>query len=59
VLCLPNFSQPFEVHCDASTQALGGALLQHAVAYWSRTLKDAETRYAVIDLEALAVVEAV
>nr|XP_027211316.1 uncharacterized protein LOC113804624 [Penaeus vannamei] len=66
VLCLPNFSQPFEVHCDASTQALGGALLQHdaegvphAIAYWSRTLKDAETRYAVIDLEALAVLVAV
>ncbi|XP_042893053.1 uncharacterized protein LOC122267128 [Penaeus japonicus] len=30
----------------------------HAITYWSRTLKEAETRYAIIDLEALAMVEA-
>nr|XP_027229652.1 uncharacterized protein LOC113821374 [Penaeus vannamei] len=66
ILRLPDFSQPFEVHSDASLQALGAALLQrdaegvpYAIAYWSRVLKEAETRYPTIDLEALAVVEAV
>lgn len=65
VLQLPNFSEPFEVHTDTSIQALGGVLIQrssdgvpHAVAYWSRVLKEAETRYSVIDLEVLALVEA-
>ncbi|XP_063613963.1 uncharacterized protein LOC134787169 [Penaeus indicus] len=54
------------VHFIASTQAVVGALLQHnaegiphTIAYWSRTQENAETRYAVIDLETLAVVEAV
>lgn len=30
----------------------------HAVAYWSRRLKDVETHYRVIEQEALAVVKA-
>jgi len=66
ILRLPDFSQPFEVHSDASLQALGAALLQrdaegvsYTIAYWSEVLKEAETRYPTIDLEALAVVEAV
>lgn len=66
ILLLPNFGEPFEVHSNASLQALGGVLIQqssdgvpHAIAYWSRVLKEAETRYSVIDLEALALVEVV
>jgi len=65
-LRLPDFERHFEIHTDASAQALGAVLLQRsddgelqAVSYWSRTLKDTESRYPAIDLEALAVVEAV
>ncbi|XP_037772692.1 uncharacterized protein LOC119568310 [Penaeus monodon] len=55
-LCLPDFDRPFEIHTDASGQALGAVLLNwdadrppHAVAYWSRILRDAESRYPIID----------
>ena len=56
--------RPFIVHVDASGFALGAALMQdfgrglQPVAYCSRKLKDAETRYAPHDREMLAVVSA-
>jgi len=66
VLKKPNFTSPFEVHCDASKLALGACLMQrgpddipHAVAYFSRKLRGPETRYPAIDIEALAVIEGV
>lgn len=66
VLRLPNLGEPFEVHSDASLHTLGVVLVQrssdgvpHAITYWSRVLKEAQTRHSVIDLEALALVEAV
>jgi len=66
VLRQPDFTQPFELHTDASSIALGAALIQrdhdgapHAIAYYSRKLHDPETRYPAIDCEALAVVEGV
>jgi len=66
VLRQPDFSRDFELHTDASSIALGACLMQrdthntpYAVAYYSRKLRDAETRYPAVDLEALAVVEGV
>ena len=66
VLRQPSFDKPFEIHTDASKVAIGACLMQrdkddspYAIAYFSRKLKDAESRYAPIDLEALAVVEGV
>lgn len=66
VLRKPNFNENFELHCDASGIAIGACLMQRndkgipqAVAYYSRKLRDAEKKYPVIDLKALAVVEAV
>lgn len=66
VLKQPDFTRPFELHTDASSLALGAVLLQrddqgapHAIAYYSRKLRDPETRYPAIDCEALAVVEGV
>lgn len=63
VLALPDFNKDFVLCTDASKLALGAVLCQedddkhlHPVAYASRKLKDAETRYSVVEKEALAVV---
>jgi hypothetical protein len=56
---LPGFSQPFIVACDASTKALGAVLSQiregeeSPVAYCSRQLNSAESKYSVTELELL------
>jgi len=66
ILRQPDFNREFELHTDASSIALGACLIQrdnqqipHAIAYYSRKLRDPESRYPAIDLEALAVVEGV
>ena len=66
VLRQPNFAEQFELHCDASGIAIGGCLMQrdtegllHPISYFSRKLRDVETKYSPIDVEALAVVEGV
>ncbi|XP_037773084.1 uncharacterized protein LOC119568621 [Penaeus monodon] len=60
VLRLPDFERHFEIHTNASAQAFDAVLIQHsdngepqAASYWSRILKDAESCYPAIDLEAL------
>jgi len=56
----PDFSQPFIVACDASTKAVEAVLSQiregeeRPVAYCSRQLNSAETKYSVTELELLA-----
>lgn len=66
ILRQPDFTREFEIHTDASQIAIGAALFQrddvgvpHAIGYFSRKLRNAESRYPAIDLEALAVVEGV
>jgi len=60
LLIYPDFSQPFIVACDASTKAVGAVLSQiregeeRPVAYCSRQLNSAETKYSVTELELLA-----
>jgi len=69
VLALPRTgtgTPPFVVVTDASKNGLGAVLLQesrtdkqlHPVGYWSRATRGAESRYAAIELEILAVAEA-
>lgn len=62
----PDSSEEFELHTDASSIALGTCFMQrddhetlHAVAYFSRKLRNAETRYPAIVLEVLVVVEGI
>jgi len=70
ILAHPDWSKPFEVHCDGSKQGLGAALIQRGdggearvVMYASRTLRGGTTKnpqggersYAIYELESLAV----
>ena len=61
ILAFADFSQPFELHIDASLTALGAALYQrskdnklHVIAYASRGLSKTEQRYPAHKLEFLA-----
>ena len=58
VLRYYNLQEEVTLQCDASQFGLGAALLQNGqpVAYASRALTDAETRYAQIEKELLAIV---
>ena len=58
VLRYYNLQEEVALQCDASQFGLGSAILQnrHPVAYASRALINAETRYAKIEKELLAIV---
>ena len=58
ILVIPEGNQDFVVYTDASHVGLGAVLMQkeRVVAYASRQLKPAETRYATYDLELAAIV---
>ncbi|XP_048577104.1 uncharacterized protein K02A2.6-like [Nematostella vectensis] len=58
VLRYYNLDEEITLQCDASQSGLGAALLQNGqpVAYASRALTPAETRYAQIEKELLAIV---
>lgn len=65
VLVYPNFNEPFLLTTDASGFAIGAVLSQGPIgkdlpiAYASRTLCQAESRYSTIERELLAIVWAV
>ena len=66
VLAHADATQPYVIQTDASAFAIGGFLAQHQpddslrpIAYWSRKLNGAETRYSATERELLALVEAV
>ena len=62
ILIYPNFEEPFVLTTDASAYAIGSVLSQGkigkdlSIAYASRTLCSAETKYSVIERELLAIV---
>lgn len=62
ILIYPNFDEPFVLTTDASAFALGCVLSQGKIgndlpiAYGSRTLCSAETKYSTIERELLAIV---
>jgi RNase H-like domain found in reverse transcriptase len=59
VLAYPNFKLPFDIYTDASGKQIGAVIQQQGkpLAFYSRKLTDAQTRYTVIELELLAIVE--
>lgn len=65
VLSCPNFSEPFAIHCDASSVGVGGVLIQnidgaeHPIAYYSRCLNKHERNYGITERELLAVLDSV
>lgn len=65
VLCCPDFSKPFSLHCDASSIGIGGVLVQnidgqeHPIAYYSRCLNVHERNYGITERELLAVLDSV
>jgi hypothetical protein len=62
ILKYPDFSEPFNLSTDASQVAIGAILSQgkpgqdRPIAYASRTLNDAESKYSTIEPELLAIV---
>ena len=64
VLSQPNQKKPFEVEVDASNYAIGAVLMQkddnnvlHPVAFFSKTMNQAQRNYNVYNHELLALVE--
>ena len=59
MLAYPDFSKPFEIHPDASKVQLGAVISQanQPIAFYSRKLSPAQTRYTTTERELLAIVE--
>ena len=61
-MIVPNWSEPFEIMCDASDYAVGVVLgegrekIFRAIYYSSRTLNNAQLNYTTTEKEMLAVV---
>jgi len=59
LLAYPNFDQEFQIHTDASHTQLGAVISQDGkpIAFYSRKLNDAQTRYTTTERKLLAIVE--
>ena len=59
LLAYPDFNKPFVIHTDASHYQLGGVISQDGkpIAFYSRKLNDAQTRYTTTERELLSIVE--
>jgi hypothetical protein len=59
VLAYPDFTKPFDIYTDASTNQLGAVITQdnRPLAFFSRKLSGAHSKYTVTELELLAIVE--
>ena len=59
MLSYPDFTKPFHIHTDASHYQLGGVISQDGkpIAFYSRKLNDAQTRYTTTERELLSIIE--
>jgi len=59
VLAYPCFLKPFEIYTDASTLQLGAVITQEnrPIAFCSRKLSGAQSKYTITNQELLAIVE--
>ena len=59
LLSFPDFNEDFEVYTDASKVQLGAVIMQKGkpLAFYSRKLNDAQTRYTTTERELLSIVE--
>ena len=59
LLAYPDFNKPFEIHTDASHTQLGSVVSQDnkPIAFYSRKLNPAQTRYTTTERELLGIVE--
>ena len=59
LVTFPDFNKEFEIHTDASKLQLGACISQDGkpVAFYSRKLNPAQTRYTVTERELLSIVE--
>ena len=59
LLAYPNFKLPFAIHTDASHTQLGAVISQgnKPIAFYSRKLNPAQTRYTTTERELLSIVE--
>ncbi len=55
----PDYSEVFEIYTDASSKQLGAVITQNnrPIAFFSRKLSDAQSKYTITKLELLAIVE--
>jgi len=59
LLAYPDFEKPFQIHTDASHYQLGAVISQEGkpIAFYSRKLNPAQTRYTTTERELLSIVE--
>ena len=59
LLAYPDFTKPFIIHTDASHKQLGAVISQDnkPIAFYSRKLNPAQTRYTTTERELLSIVE--
>ena len=59
VLAFPDFNKPFQIYTDASDYQMGAVIQQEGkpIAFWSKKLNPAQTRYTTTEKELLSIVE--